>query len=291
MAGTTRRHLNGAIIVAILSAFALGACGGDTPSSPPAGAQMATAATGATTTTTTTTVAATPSATAATGTGATTTTATTAPAAATSAPASPTAAATATGAAAGSAPPAAPASANAARYAIVQEASKATYRVNETFVGRGFSVAVGSTNTFSGDIFIDRQRPSASRIGTITVDISKLASDSSRRDLAIRGDWLESNTYPTATFVPKRLEGLPDTPYVEGQELTFKIVGDLTVRTTTKEVTFDAKGKLEGDTFRGTATTNFNMTDFGFEPPDIAGVLKAENGVQLELTIEARRAP
>jgi hypothetical protein len=31
------------------------------------------------------------------------------------------------------------------------------------------------------------------------------------------------------------------------------------------------------------------MTDFGFDPPEIVGVLKAENGVILELAIEARR--
>jgi polyisoprenoid-binding protein YceI len=177
----------------------------------------------------------------------------------------------------------------AERYTIVPGSSKATYRVNETFVGRGFAVAVGSTGAFSGALYLDKTRPSASRIDPITVDISKLASDSSQRDNRIRRSWLESSTYPTATFVTRRLEGLPDTPYAEGQELTFTIVGDLTVRDVTREVTWDARGQIVGDTFAGTATTQFNMTDFGFDPPEIAGVLKAENGVILELAIEARR--
>ena len=57
----------------------------------------------------------------------------------------------------------------------------------------------------------------------------------------------------------------------------------------TKEVTWDARGKVVADTFTCTATTPFNMPDFGFDPPEIAGVLKAENGVILELAIEARR--
>jgi polyisoprenoid-binding protein YceI len=182
-------------------------------------------------------------------------------------------------------------SAGALRFVITQDTSKATYTVQETFVGRGLATAVGSTSAITGEITIDRQNPSRSQIGTITVDISKLTSDSSQRDNRIRGQWLESSQYPNATFTPKRLEGLPTTAYTEGQELTFKIVGDLTIRNVTKEVTFDAKGKIGGDTFSGTATTGFKMTDFGFDPPSIAGVLSSENAVALALTIEAKRAP
>jgi polyisoprenoid-binding protein YceI len=182
---------------------------------------------------------------------------------------------------------------SATRYAIVPTNSKATYRVSETFINQGnqLNVAEGTTSDITGEITIDKTKPSASRIGTITVNISKLESDSEQRDDQIRERWLESKKFPTATFVTKRLEGLPDTPYTEGAELTFKIIGDLTVRNITKEVTFDAKGKIVGDLFTGTATTAFNMTDFGFDPPSILGILKAENGVELTLTIEAKRVP
>lgn len=178
------------------------------------------------------------------------------------------------------------------RYAITAANSKATYKVNETFINQGnrLNTAQGTTGDVTGDITINKQNPSLSTIGTIKVDISKLASDSGQRDNQIRNRWLESTKYPTATFVPKRLEGLPTTPYTEGQELTFKIIGDLTIRTVTKEVTFDATGKIVGDLFTGTSTTKFNMTDFGFDPPDIAGIVKAENGVELTMTIEAKQA-
>ena len=179
------------------------------------------------------------------------------------------------------------------RYAIAATNSKATYKVNETFINQGnrFNTAQGTTGDVTGDITINKQNPSLSTIGTIKVDISKLASDSGQRDNQIRNRWLESTKYPTATFVPKRLEGLPTTPYTDGQDLTFKIVGDLTIRTVTKEVTFDATGKIVGDTFTGTSATKFNMTDFGFDPPDVAGIVKAENGVELTMTIEAKQAP
>lgn len=189
--------------------------------------------------------------------------------------------------------PATPTAAAATRYAIVPGKSSATYKVGEVFLNQGnqYNLAVGKTGEVTGDIFIDRTRPSASKIGTIKVDISKLESDSGRRDDGIRGEWLESSKFPIATFVPKRLEGLPDAPYQEGQELTFKIIGDLTIRTVTKEVTFDATARIVGDTLTGTAVTRFNMTDFGFDPPSILFFLKAENAVELVMDIEAKRAP
>jgi len=281
----------GPLGILTLIALLLAACGtGTTPtattgapaaSSAPTTAPAAAAASAPTTASTTASTAAAP---------VTTAPATTAPAGGTVPAAS---AATPSSAAATASRASATAATSATRYAIVPANSKATYRVSETFINQGnrLNVAEGTTGEITGEIAIDKTKPSASRVGTIKVDISKLESDSEQRDDQIRARWLESTKFPTATFVPKRLEGLTDTPYTEGAELTFRIVGDLTVRNVTKEVTFDAKGKIVGEIFTGTATTTFNMTDFGFDPPSILGILKAENGVELVLTIEAKRIP
>jgi hypothetical protein len=53
-------------------------------------------------------------------------------------------------------------------------------------------------------------------------------------------------------------------------------------------VTFDATMKVVGNTLTGTAAAAVKMTDFGFEPPSILGVLRAENDVAIEFTITAR---
>jgi polyisoprenoid-binding protein YceI len=90
----------------------------------------------------------------------------------------------------------------------------------------------------------------ASGVGVITVDVTAIRSGLPGHDNA-RDGFLDTERYPRVTFVPRRLEGLPDGPLVEGQELQFKIVGDLTVRTVTREVTFDATGRVAGDTFTG----------------------------------------
>jgi polyisoprenoid-binding protein YceI len=197
------------------------------------------------------------------------------------------------GGAAGSSALAAPRVAvqGAERYVIDASASQVLYHVGETFIDQNnrFFTAVGTTRGIQGEILIDRSRPSQSRISPISVDISLFNSNSRRRDNAIRERWLESAKYPTAVFTPTAIPGLPDT-YVDGREIAVRVAGNLRVRDVTKPVTFVGTVKLEGDTLTGRATTSILMTDFGFDPPSIMGVLKAENQAQLELQLTARRA-
>ena len=178
------------------------------------------------------------------------------------------------------------------RFAIVPEESQVSYHVGETFFNEDnrFYIAVGVTHGVQGEIFIDRAHPRQSRVGTITVDISQFTSDSGRRDRAIRRRWLESARYPTATFTPTAIEGLPDA-IVEGQEIPVRISGNLRVRDVTRPVTFSGPLKLQGATLTGTVRATIQMTDFGFDPPSILGFLKAENQATLDFQFTARRTP
>ena len=124
--------------------------------------------------------------------------------------------------------------------------------------------------------------PANSPFGEFTVNLSALRRDSRGRDETLKTEWLESATYPAATFVVRSVEGFPAGPQ-PGQELTFKLLGDLTVRTTTQAVTWDVTAKLDGATLTGTATTFIMMADFGIEPPSIAGILNVKDGVTLTL--------
>jgi polyisoprenoid-binding protein YceI len=194
----------------------------------------------------------------------------------------------------GGAPAAAPAApgpepAGLERYVIVPPESQVIYRVGEVFFEEGgrFNVAVGTTNAVQGEVFVDRAHPRRSRVGTITVDISQFRSDSSRRDNAIRARWLESKRYPTAVFTPTALRGMPEV-YTPSRDMPVEITGNLTIREVTKPATFAAKLRLDGTVLTGIATTTILMTDFGFVPPAILGVLKAENEVKLEFRFLAR---
>ncbi len=176
------------------------------------------------------------------------------------------------------------------RFVIVPAESEVVYRVGETIINENnrFNIAVGTTNATRGEIFIDRSTPANSRIGMITVDISQFKSDSQRRDNAIRRQWLESTRFPFAEFTPTSIQGLPQT-YLEDQEVTVQVIGTLRIREVAKPTPFATKLRLRGDTLTGVATTTLLMTDFGFDPPSIFGILRAENDVKLEFRFTAHR--
>jgi polyisoprenoid-binding protein YceI len=177
-------------------------------------------------------------------------------------------------------------------FTVVPGESSISYEVGEVFINQGnvFNVAVGVTDLVSGEIQIDTSNPQNSRIGTISVDISKFTSDSNRRDNAIRGNWLESNAYPIATFTPTKIEGIPVTGE-EGVSYALTITGDMTIRDITKEVTFEATVKVEDEVLSGTAETMLLMSDYDIGPIDIIGILKTEDEVKLTFNLVARESP
>ncbi len=193
-------------------------------------------------------------------------------------------AASADPAAATTAPAATAPVAGARVYRIDAAQSTATYTVSETFFRENNRVAnaVGTTNAIAGDILIDTANPAGSQVGDIVVDISQLKSDSNRRDNAIRREWLESATYPLATFANARIVDLPS-DLQAGQPFSFKLEGDMTIHDTTNPVVWDVTLVLDGDTLRGSASTTLAMSDYNVSPPDIAGILKAEDTALLGL--------
>jgi polyisoprenoid-binding protein YceI len=174
------------------------------------------------------------------------------------------------------------------RFVIVPGESTVTYRVDETLFNEGNRVqtAVGTTTAVRGEIIVDQTRPTNSRIGTITIDISQFKSDSDRRDNAIRQRWLESVKYPIAQFSVTEIRGLSDT-YQNGREFPVSILGTLTVRNVTRPTTWAATIMLDGTTLTITGNTIIKMTDFGFGPPAIL-FLKTEDTVRLQFRFVAR---
>lgn len=174
-------------------------------------------------------------------------------------------------------------------YKIVPGESSVTYEVGETFFNDNnrFAVAIGRTPQISGEIAVDTVNPQNSQVGPIEIDISQFKSDSTRRDGVIRDRFLESGKYPIATFTPTKVEGLP-TSYSPGEELSFTITGDLTVRTTTQPITFDVTARIEEDVLVGTATTTITMSQFGVGPITIAGILGTEDEVKLSFSFIAK---
>ena len=219
-----------------------------------------------------------------------TTTQSQAPSQPTSAPPAPTSAPPAQPTAEAGQPTAASAGAGARTFKIVPEQTEASYEVQEQFLNRNLpNMAVGKTNAVEGELQLSLDGKPTGKITKIAVDLRTLTSDSSRRDSRIRSQWLESDKYPYATFTSTDVQGAPES-YADGQDVSFKLIGDMTIRDVTKPVTFDVTGKLAGDTITGTATTKILMKDFGFDPPSIAGMLTVQDGVTIKVDFTAKQA-
>lgn len=167
---------------------------------------------------------------------------------------------------------------------LVPEESSAQYSVEETFLNENnrLATAVGTTSQLSGSLQFDPANPTQIKFGEFTVDISTLATDSSRRDNAIRTRWLESSTFPLAKFTVTSLSGFPEGPQ-EGQPFSFQMTGDLAIREATLPVTWDVTATYQDGKLTGQATTFIMMADWGVTPPNIAGVLIVKDGVTLTL--------
>ena len=182
-------------------------------------------------------------------------------------------------------------------YTIVPSASNAAYLVDEEFfsgalaklgIEAGLADVVGRTQEFGGQFSINFDNLSTLE-GTnqFTVKLNTLTTDQSRRDNWIRANGPQFNNYPLAKFTATGLEGSPEN-YTEGEEVQFKLLGDLTIREITQPVTFDVTAKVEGDTVTGVATADLKMTDFGIEPPNFVNTLSVANEFQVRVEFTAQ---
>ncbi len=189
---------------------------------------------------------------------------------------------------------------NLRTYVIVPEESRAAYIVDEEFfegalaklgIDAGEYDVVGSTQNIEGQLQINLADLSAPLgVNRFTVNLSTLSTDQSRRDNWIRENGPQFNNYPVAEFVATGVSETPAT-YTEGDEVQFKMNGDLTIREVTQPVTFDVTAKLDGDTATGVATAQLRMTDFGIEPPNFANTLTVANEFMVQVEFTARERP
>jgi hypothetical protein len=61
----------------------------------------------------------------------------------------------------------------------------------------------------------------------------------------------------------------------------------MTIRDVTQPVRWDMTARLDGETLSGNASTFLYMRDFGFEPPDMAGILRVTDGVTVTVQFTA----
>lgn len=205
-----------------------------------------------------------------------------APAAAPTEPAQP----TATAATQASPAEPAPAASEPLIFEIVQDRSQARFIIDEVLRGAPKTV-VGATNQVAGQVAVDPANPAAAQVGMIQVNARTLETDNNFRNRAIKNQILNTNSYEFVTFQPTDLVGLPASVAV-GQPFSIQIVGDLTIRDTTKPATFDVTVTPVSETqLEGLATVTIPYRDFGLAIPDSPSVDTVADNVTLELAFVA----
>lgn len=147
------------------------------------------------------------------------------------------------------------------------------YRVQEELAGIGGQVAVGRTPDVSG---------TGTLVGTtlttmeVTADLTTLVSDDERRDNQLRQQALETDTYPTATFVLTEPVQLPDGA-AEGDEISVTAAGDLTLHGVTRSVEVPITAQLTDGVVRVTGSIDIVFADYGMEKPTSMIVLSVDD--------------
>jgi polyisoprenoid-binding protein YceI len=175
------------------------------------------------------------------------------------------------------------------RYSIVAESSEVRYRVREQLAGFNFpNDAVGVTRAIEGAITFDPQGRVVTGESRFTVDLRTLKSNETRRDGYLRRNTLETDTYPTVTFIATEARRLPF-PLPASGSVPFELVGDLTVKDATRRVTWKATATFDGTKVSVRARTAFHFGDFGLRQPRVTVVLSVEDDIKLEADLSLQR--
>jgi polyisoprenoid-binding protein YceI len=171
-------------------------------------------------------------------------------------------------------------------FTISPEGSEVRFELDEDLRGLRNTV-IGTTDQVAGELAVDFNDLSTVQAGVIRVNMRTLATDNNFRNRAIQNNILETGAYEFITFTPTAVNGLPDS-VSEGETVNFTIVGDLTIRDTTAEATFDVVATVDSATqFSGTASTVVLRGDYGLNIPSVPNVANVEDEVELYIDFVA----
>ena len=147
----------------------------------------------------------------------------------------------------------------------------------------GIATVRGSFTQFRGEIELDDFDPTTAS-GRIEVDTRSVDTGNEQRDAHLRSaDFFDADNYPVMVFVPKSI-----TPKAGAE---YEVVGDLTIRGVTREVTltYEHSGTVldpwGGTRVGGSITGTVNRTDWGLKwnLPLGSGGLAVSEKVKIEV--------
>ena len=180
-------------------------------------------------------------------------------------------------------------------FAISAQRSSASYTAHFQAAGQPLPGTVtGVTGDVKGNLVITSDADPVVQSLMLTVDLRTLDSGSSQRDDHVRNDTFEVSKYPLATFVARDVQILTGR-YTEGQVVSFKLPGELTLHGVTRPATFDVQGKLVGDTLTGSGTTVIHIADYHMQQPQITSVvtvtIQKDIGLRIDFVAQSTNCP
>ncbi len=166
--------------------------------------------------------------------------------------------------------------------------SEARYVVNETLANRPLpSDAIGTTKAVSGTLAFDSKGQVVPGQSKIVVNVQNLTSNANGRDNYLRRNTLKTDQYPDVTFMLRSTEGMPF-PLPSSGTISFKLLGDLTVRDATTPVVWNVSATMNGGAAEGKASTSFTFADVKLDKPSVALVLSVADTIRLEIDFAAK---
>jgi polyisoprenoid-binding protein YceI len=158
------------------------------------------------------------------------------------------------------------------------------YRAQEELVGVGGAEAVGRTPAVDGTITLAGTQVTAAEL---TADLTTLRSNEPMRDGQLGRQGVQTDRFPTATFLLTQPIDLGTIP-AEGTPITVDAVGDLTIHGVTRNVTIPLAAVQQGHIIGAAGSLTFTWGDFGMTQPTSMRVVSLADDVTLELQVFLR---
>lgn len=156
-----------------------------------------------------------------------------------------------------------------AQYKPIEQASSLTFNIKNL----GFNVG-GSFKGFDGAINFDEQNLAASNFN-VSIDAASVNTDNGLRDGHLRDEFFEVKNYPRIRLASTKLGG---------KNGSYVFTGLLTIKSTTKPVSFPFTASLVNDTYVFKGGFKIKRKDFG-----VGGTSTVSDELEVNLNVTAKK--
>ena len=153
----------------------------------------------------------------------------------------------------------------------VAAGSTAGYRVHEVLNGADVTVA-GTTDQVTGSVVITGGDLADA---DLSVDVASIATDSGQRDSYFRGNVMDVDANPTATFSVTQPADLPE---LTGTPVTVPVTGELTLKGVTQQVQTEISVVRTGAGVDVSGSVPVTFGDYGIDAPNLGFVRVDDQG-------------